>query len=921
MELLVGVAKVAFALSQAPQYYCKFANGMFSVRCGIFLGPFKLPFFAKFCDITEPLLLSSVEGQMVKRIKTTGKLGLPDNKGLVESIKAFAGLALVLSSLTFIFTSAAAADFAKGEGRLQTQTPSGALSSAAAAAAAAAHAANAAANAANAAAAAASAAIDAINSVLPPSQRIPSIAKPSATTDSGKQIAGQPTAGATAPAPQSAPTQAIENPAPAPTESAPPVLAGSEKFVGSEEQSLVGLVGRFEVPVTVDARSEFAKGVGAGPDGEGDRASVISAINLAETISAARGFSRDVLVAAARADQAQAQSGQALASLLPSASYQAKSGRETSSPSVALGADGKALTSDTHSRRDSSLTLRQPLVDLPNFMDWRRRGVIEQSRNESRRASEGDAYLSGVNAYLGLVSSRLLGDLAREFESQINELLAYVEKRASAGAASASDLALVRARSQAAISSRLEQDAAHAAAGTEYVRLTNLAPRVVRLPELADIGASMMPDALDRAVEIAMDANPEIASLSAEVRAADIDKTAAKSRFLPRLDLEYTDNFSLHAGGDTSAAGQRDKRTMLVLNWNFFSGGGDIKYNDERSSRHAELRYRLDDQRRRIVQTLSAQYATIASTRERLSAGYKELRSISAAAEAMSKRMLSGNQSLLDLLDVYDRRYQARARLVNLHTQEMGAVAQVVRLVRGVPGEAASPNALSGDAAPPQAGLSTKTRASPRPDNELVDKSANRDPGAAAAPSATAPDASGKHPSDSNLALPPVIGERPLALTAVQSAPVVPPAPSAAAQPSLPVAEPLQPAADANLPAVPAVTGSGSNTPEPAPITLESLRLESVTNLNALARARYPNDIAARNEYRRLMALANPSIFAGRARVGSASLKAGTVLTVPTDLPPAGESMSSAAAQGAAGGPLLAVESPADSGSPDSGSK
>jgi adhesin transport system outer membrane protein len=55
------------------------------------------------------------------------------------------------------------------------------------------------------------------------------------------------------------------------------------------------------------------------------------------------------------------------------------------------------------------------------------------------------------------------------------------------------------------------------------------------------------------------------------------------------------------------------------------------------------------------------------------------------AAEAMSKRMLSGNQSLLDLLDVYDRHYQAKVRLVNLHIQEMGSVAQIVRLVQGVP--------------------------------------------------------------------------------------------------------------------------------------------------------------------------------------------------------------------------------------------
>ena len=107
----------------------------------------------------------------------------------------------------------------------------------------------------------------------------------------------------------------------------------------------------------------------------------------------------------------------------------------------------------------------------------------------------------------------------------------------------------------------------------------------------------------------------------------------------------------------------------------------------ERAARHVELKYKLDDQRRRVAQSLSAQYATLQATRARLSTGYKELGAISSAAEAMSARMLSGNQSLLDLLDTYERHYQSRVRLVNLHIQEMNSVAQIVRLVQGVPAQ------------------------------------------------------------------------------------------------------------------------------------------------------------------------------------------------------------------------------------------
>ncbi|MBP6711935.1 MAG: hypothetical protein KA150_11875, partial [Propionivibrio sp.] len=96
-----------------------------------------------------------------------------------------------------------------------------------------------------------------------------------------------------------------------------------------------------------------------------------------------------------------------------------------STPSVALDSTGVPIASDTHHRSDTSIVLKQPLIDLPSLFDYGRRGVIEQSRDESRRAADGDAYLSSANAYLALVSTRLLADMARDFEGELNELLLY----------------------------------------------------------------------------------------------------------------------------------------------------------------------------------------------------------------------------------------------------------------------------------------------------------------------------------------------------------------------------------------------------------------------------------------------------------------------------------------------------------------
>jgi len=463
----------------------------------------------------------------------------------------------------------------------------------------------------------------------------------------------------------------------------------AENANGPERRNLATLIGAPDIAVLADADGQFIRSMADHKTLENESAGQVGETNLLESINTGRSFNRENRAALARTEQAKAQTWQARALMLPSISVHANYGSETSEPSVALDpVTGKNVSSDTHSRTDAALTVRQPLFDLPSYLDWQRRKVLEQARGEDYRVSDGDAYLSTANAYLALVSSRLQTDMTREFESQLGELYRYVEKRASAGAASVSDMARVRARREATLSSRLEQESSHAAAGVEFVRLTNLVPRRVRLPELEDLGVSVVPASVAMAVTAAMKSNPELASLAAEIQAANIDQTTAKGRYLPRVDAEYTENYSLHAGGNPSTSGQRDQRFMVVLNWSLFNGGSDYYNHVERTARHKELQYRLDDQRRRVVQSLTANYATLSTTRERIASGYQELKSISTAAEAMSKRMLSGNQSLLDLLDVYDRLYQVRSRLVSLHILEMSTVAQLVRLAYGTPGAA-----------------------------------------------------------------------------------------------------------------------------------------------------------------------------------------------------------------------------------------
>jgi adhesin transport system outer membrane protein len=352
---------------------------------------------------------------------------------------------------------------------------------------------------------------------LPSAEKTAEVIAPTAASD---VITRPPALAAAQPAPQiPVPSRPPVPPTAPVAEEKPADTRVQEAIVVPDSRTLAELTGKSEISVLTDVDGQFVKSMAENQILENEFAGQAGDTSLLESIRAGRGFDRESRAASARTEQAKAQTGQAVALLLPSVSVRASYGSETSQPSgKADPITGKAVASYTHPRTDAALTVRQPFFDLPSFMDWRRRKVMEQVRGENYRVSDGDAYISTANAYLSLVSSRLQTDMTREFETRLAELLSYVEKRAGAGAASVSDMARVRARSQATRSSRLEQESAHAAAGIEFVRLTNLVPRKVRLPEPGDLGDSLLPKSFDMAVTTAMKSIPKLQHLRLKYR-------------------------------------------------------------------------------------------------------------------------------------------------------------------------------------------------------------------------------------------------------------------------------------------------------------------------------------------------------------------------------------------------------------------
>jgi adhesin transport system outer membrane protein len=537
--------------------------------------------------------------------------------------------------------------------------------------------------AANAASAAANAASEAVKATAQSIQQLPSpqlildptpIKIPESTASNTATVTAKPVLDTTMPA-----EQAKKQLAPIglqPLDTSLPTQSDSEYEV--KDLSLAKLFGVSLIPVAVTSQVHNEYLTSSENATDAPPAGVVKAIDLPGATNAAVAFSRDVHVADERLSQADEQSSQARALLLPNLSVRYARGREISSPSSVIDPlTGAAAIESAHIRSDKSITLRQPILDLPSTYDWERRKEVVTSREETLRGSQADAWLSTVTAYLSLTSSRLIADLSLGYEKQLNQLYDYVDKRANAGASSGSDRQRVLARTLQARATRSQQESAHAAASVEFLRLTNIAPEQIRLPDRDDMG--VIPNTVGEAIKIAMENSPDIGSLRSQLKAAELDQNVARAKFGPRFDIEISKLSTNNAGGPTGD--QDDTRAMVVMNWNLLNGSGDYYLTREKKSHIDEVKYSLDDIQRRITQSMISEYATLDATREQLVSGYRELNAISSAVSSMSEKMFAGNQSLLDLLDVYDRQYQARTHLVTLHSQEIDALSQISRLL------------------------------------------------------------------------------------------------------------------------------------------------------------------------------------------------------------------------------------------------
>ncbi|MGP1397873.1 MAG: TolC family outer membrane protein [Inquilinaceae bacterium] len=331
--------------------------------------------------------------------------------------------------------------------------------------------------------------------------------------------------------------------------------------------------------------------------------------------------------------------------------------------------------SDTFYPRQLSLILQQMIFD----------GFATDAEVE-RQAARVDAAayrvferaefvgLDAVEAYLDVLRTQELIDLARANVDIHRQTLADVDQRQQAGRGSIADVQQARERLTATETTLVDIELQFEEARITYERIIGLPPGDLERP--ASPPSEALPESVEAAVEMALESNPTIQLAAADIDTAYADFKAAESNFYPTLDLEgrATAGEELDGVEDDEYSAE----LLLVLRYNLFRGGIDSANRQEQIARVNEARDRLltiERETRELVRQSWVSLQRAQRTRDLL----REQVVFSEEVRGSYDQQFSiGQRTLLDLLDAENELFNARVDLVTTGYAEQFAAYRVL---------------------------------------------------------------------------------------------------------------------------------------------------------------------------------------------------------------------------------------------------
>ncbi|QUS54388.1 TolC family outer membrane protein [Pseudovibrio brasiliensis] len=268
--------------------------------------------------------------------------------------------------------------------------------------------------------------------------------------------------------------------------------------------------------------------------------------------------------------------------------------------------------------------------------------------------------LDAVEAYIDVVRHQKILNKSKENTALHQRLAREVKERYDGGETGAADLAQVQERVAATrmITASVRKSLLDAMA--KYRRVVGVAPNNLMAVSAANSAAAK---SLSSALAMSRQSNPLILSAEADTDAAGFALEQSSSSFMPRVTLNGSANFGDDLNGYEGRSD--DYRIMVRLKWNLYNGGYDSAMRGRAVEQLAEAQARVDRMRRETDEAVEQAWASVQTTRERISALRQSVSANQRVVSGYRQEYNIGQRSLLDVLNAENALFNSRIDLIS----------------------------------------------------------------------------------------------------------------------------------------------------------------------------------------------------------------------------------------------------------------
>lgn len=356
-------------------------------------------------------------------------------------------------------------------------------------------------------------------------------------------------------------------------------------------------------------------------------------------------------------------------------------------PSIDLNADagwdlthtdpeGSARTENDLGRYQVGLTLTQMLFDgfQTKYEVDRQRSRVSSISHRVRETTEFIG-LDVVEAYLNVLRQRELLDIARANIERHIQIEEQINDSSSAGRITGADVQQARARLAAARANESSVRESLRTFEATYNSLVGLMPRTLVRPTTP---SKVLMETVDEEVRAALDANPTVASRTADVDVASAEMQQSQSPFYPQVDLQLNASRANDASG--SENNTERARALVLVNWNLYRGGSDTAGVRERIYRTAQAKETRANAARQVEEDVRQTWAQMVAASERALEFGVQADANENVVEAYLDQFNLDRRTLLDVLDAQNENFVSRSNVINAQYLEIFAAYRLLAL-------------------------------------------------------------------------------------------------------------------------------------------------------------------------------------------------------------------------------------------------